>query len=137
MLLYTSGTECKDHPTFSKHHLCLRLHLYMDEFEVVNPLGSKKSKHKLLAVYFPLGNLGAKLTTKLKHIFLISLCKSMILLDPKYSYEDILKPLVEDLKNLSNDGIPVDVNGSPLRISGAVATVSTDNLGAHQPGAFT
>lgn len=36
---YTSGSEFNSHPIFSKHGLYLRLHLYIDEFEVVNPLG--------------------------------------------------------------------------------------------------
>lgn len=39
---YTSGSEFNSHPIFSKHGLYLRLHLYIDEFEVANPLGSKK-----------------------------------------------------------------------------------------------
>ena len=39
---------------------CIRIMLYQDAFEVANPLGSAKSKHKILAVYYSLGNLMAK-----------------------------------------------------------------------------
>lgn len=36
---------------------CLKLILYQDAFEVVNPLGSAKNQHKVLAMYFSLANL--------------------------------------------------------------------------------
>ena len=134
---YTSGSEFKNHPVFSKHRICLRLHLYIDDFEVVNPLGSKKSIHKLCAVYFTLGNLGPKFTSKLKHIFLSILCRTKFLQDENISYQDILKPLIHDLKLLASEGITVEVNGHKMQIFGAVTTVSADNLGAHQLARFT
>ena len=98
---YTSGTEFKCHPIFSQHRICLRLHLYIDEFEVVNPLGSNKSIYKLCGVYFTLGNLGPKFTTELRHIFLCILCRNIVLKDVNYSYQDILKPLIDDLAKLA------------------------------------
>ena len=55
---YTDGTIYKKHSFVSKGHNHLRIHLYTDEFEVVNPLGSKKTLHKLCAFYFLLGNIG-------------------------------------------------------------------------------
>ena len=134
---YTSGSEFKSHPIFSKHRICLRIHLYIDEFEVVNPLGSKKSIHKLCGVYFTLGNLGSKFTTKLKHIFLCVLCRNVVLKNEHCSYGQILKPLIDDLKTLATEGISVDFNGCTIQIFGALATVSADNLGAHQLGGFT
>lgn len=38
---YTDGTHFKNHPFFRDNPDALRLHFYEDEFEVVNPLGSK------------------------------------------------------------------------------------------------
>ena len=117
--------------------MCLRIHLYIDEFEVVNPLGSKKSIHKLCRVYFTIGNLGPKFTTKLRHIFLTILCRNVIFQNEHYSYKTILKPLINDLKFLATNGISVELNGSSIKVFGAIATVSDDNLGAHQLGGFT
>ncbi|XP_039866414.1 uncharacterized protein LOC120720703 [Simochromis diagramma] len=42
---------------FQENPHCLKLVLYQDAFEVVNPLGSAKKKHKVLAVYFSLLNI--------------------------------------------------------------------------------
>lgn len=134
---YTSGSEFRKHPVFSRHRICLRLHFFIDDYEVINPLGSKKSIHKLCGVYFTLGNLGPKFTSKLKYIFLSVLCRSHHLQSDNVSYQYILKPLIEDLKKLAEEGLSVNVNGHEMKIFGAVATVSADNLGAHQLGGFT
>jgi hypothetical protein len=57
---FCDGTICKNHPVLSSKSSCLTIHLYNDEFEVVNPFGSKKLKHKESAYYFFLGNLAPK-----------------------------------------------------------------------------
>lgn len=43
--------------TYSKHKSSVALILYQDAFEVVNPLGSARKKHKILAVYLTLGDI--------------------------------------------------------------------------------
>jgi hypothetical protein len=43
---YPDGKIYANHTLFSKHRICLKLHIYTDEFEVVNLLVSKKGKHK-------------------------------------------------------------------------------------------
>ena len=53
----------------------LRLHLYEDEFEIVNPLGSKRTKYKLCAFYYTIGNLSGKYRSQLKHIHLALLAR--------------------------------------------------------------
>lgn len=42
---------------FQENQTCLNLVLYQDAFKVVNPLGSAKNKHKVLAAYFSLLNM--------------------------------------------------------------------------------
>ncbi|KAL1276503.1 hypothetical protein QQF64_036126 [Cirrhinus molitorella] len=67
---YIDGSYFKEHPFFAKHPDALRLHFYEDEFEVVNPLGSKRNKHKLCAIYYSVGNVDVKHRSQLKHIHL-------------------------------------------------------------------
>lgn len=38
-------------------------------FEVCNPLGSKRNKQKLCAIYYTIGNMGTKYYSQLKHSF--------------------------------------------------------------------
>ena len=49
---YKDGLAYKSSNLFSKHSMVLRLHFYVDDFEVCNPIGSRRSIHKLTAVYF-------------------------------------------------------------------------------------
>ena len=134
---YKSGVAYKSHSIFSQYKTSLRIHLYIDEFEIVNPLGSKKSLHKLCGVYFMLGNFGPKFNTKLKHIFLCTLFRNNLLQEGVYTYDDILQPLIKDLNTLSREGLSLKLHGSTITLYGALATVSADNLGAHQLAGFT
>lgn len=49
---YRDGSAYKEHPLFGTDKMALRLHLYIDDFEVCNPIGSRRGSHKLTAVYF-------------------------------------------------------------------------------------
>ena len=57
---YKDGTIFKSHEFFRRHLIALRLHFYADEFEACNPIGTKRGKHKVFAVYYTIGNLQAK-----------------------------------------------------------------------------
>lgn len=46
------GQNFKSKQFFIENPWCLKLILYQDAFEVVNPLGSSKKKHKVVAVRY-------------------------------------------------------------------------------------
>ncbi|KAL1454668.1 hypothetical protein MTO96_043738 [Rhipicephalus appendiculatus] len=74
---YTDGAVYREHlhhviPANSTHTILLLF--YTDEIEVVNPLGAKRGKHKLLAVYCSLLNLHVKHRSRLQNIYLDSAC---------------------------------------------------------------
>lgn len=48
----TDGWAIKSNAMFSSDPDSLKVMLFQDAFEVANPLGSAKTKHKVLAVYF-------------------------------------------------------------------------------------
>ncbi|RXN21976.1 zinc finger protein [Labeo rohita] len=73
---YTDGEQFKSCELSCLSNL--RLHFYIDEFEIVNPLGSKRGKHKLTAVYFKLGNIDKKYTSKLENIYQREYCFSSL-----------------------------------------------------------
>lgn len=49
--------------------------LYQDSFEVVNPLGSAKKKHKLIGVYYTLANFASEERSNIDHLQLVLLCR--------------------------------------------------------------
>ena len=44
---FCDGSQFKAHPLFSTNPLALQIHLYYDDMEVCNPLGSNTKTHKL------------------------------------------------------------------------------------------
>ena len=97
---------------------CVQIFLYFDELELCNPLGSKRSIHKIGAYkpcipdnfvldisflcagafYFTLGNISPKYRSKLKSIQLLALVKNSLI--KKYGMNSVLEPIVKDLKAL-------------------------------------
>ena len=136
---YKDGTIFKSHEFFRRHPMALRLHFYADEFEVCNPIGAKRGKHKVFAVYYTIGNLQAKYRSQLKFIHLAILIRypDMVCLqadDP--SCKELYGPLMKDLDVLSTQGITISLHGNEITYLAALATFSGDNLSAHSIAGF-
>ncbi|XP_041823596.1 uncharacterized protein LOC121628577 [Melanotaenia boesemani] len=120
----SDGLYFKNHPLFSKQKYALQILLYYDDFEMANPLGSKKGIHKLGCVYFTLKNLPPKMNSVLMNVHLAVLFYTEDL--KKYGFEEILKPLIDDLEILETQGIKLPFIEEPL--FGSVIQVTGDNL---------
>lgn len=106
--------------------------LYQDAFEVVNPLGSGRKKHKLLAVYMTLGDILPYNRSCIDPMQLVMLCR-----DADYVFfgqEKVFSCLLRDLKDLERSGIAV-AEGETVK--GVVIAIAGDNLGSHSLGGFT
>lgn len=115
---------------FFQNNKNLQIILFQDAFEICNPLGSSKLKHKILAIYMTLGNLPPWLRTKVEHINLVALIYEKQVKD--FSFDKCLNRILTDLKTLETTGIQVNnevFNGSLFAVVG-------DNLGSHQIGGF-
>lgn len=131
---YCDGTFYKSNNLFKLEEPSLQIQLYFDDFTIVNPLGNKTKRHKLGAFYFVLGNLPPQCRSKLHVIQLLILCRSIDL--KTFGYGTLLRPLIQDLKVLEQDGIEVEVNKVKHSFRGTVSFVSADNLAAHSLGGF-
>ncbi|CAN7940078.1 unnamed protein product, partial [Ixodes hexagonus] len=85
--------------------------LYSDEVEIVNPLGAKRGAHKLTTVYFALLNMHLRHRSKLKSVYLVILAKFKHV--EKHGFDAVLKPLLDELEQLSCNGLTITVNGVP------------------------
>lgn len=91
------GAQCN--PLFKAEPSSLGLMLYQDAFEVVNPLGSSKKKHKILAVYLTLTDVLPHNRSSIDQMQLVLLCKEQ---DFKYfGMAKVFEPLIKDLKKSS------------------------------------
>ena len=88
-------------------------------------MGSSKSRNKLACFYFYVGNIGTRHCSSLKNIFVALVVKADTL--KKHCLDEIVSPLFQQFQT---EGIIVENHTS--RIYGSIATISADNLGAHQ-----
>jgi hypothetical protein len=127
---FADGMVCSSHPMLSTERDLLRLHFYIDDFEVCNPIGSHRGKHKHTAVYFLLGNIDVRHWSNTDNIHMCILANAADV--KKYGLSQVMQPLIDDLKVLQQRGL--DVNRKTFH--GFMATFSADNLASHQIGGF-
>ena len=131
---YTDGEAFLTHQYFSGNPNAIRIHGYVDEFEVCNPLGSSRLKHKLTGLYYFIGNVGPQNTSSLRSIHLAVLARSAFV--KKYGLVKILDRFLADIQSFELNGISVEMNNTQINVYGSVATMSADNLASHQLGGF-
>ena len=72
----------------------------MDEIQLCNPIGSYN--HKVVQVYFSLGNIPAKFRSRYHSINLLSIFYNEQV--EAFGLDELLKPIVEEIKKLE-DGV--------------------------------
>ena len=130
---YEDGSAFKNNDLFKCHPKSLQIHLYLDEAQVCDALGSKTFFNKEVFVYFTLGNLDLKFRSNLKNIFLLSIFPNHFV--KEYSLNVLLRPIVDELKQLE-DGVDFIIGGVSRKIYGTLAIFTADNLGAYLAAGF-
>ena len=125
------GLLFKSNPMFKNESF--QIILYQDAFEIVNPLGSARKKHKVLGVYFTLANKEPHLRSSIDHMQLVMLCTESNL---KFGQDKVFSNLVADLQLLENNGVRVKSFDGEKMMGGTVCAIVGDNLGSHGIGGF-
>ncbi|CAB4006554.1 Hypothetical predicted protein [Paramuricea clavata] len=122
---FMDGCVAKQNLLFIELPNAIKIILYQDSFEVVNPLGSAKKKHKILGVYLTLGNIYPQNRSKIDQMQLVLLIREV---DFKYfGQEAVFRVLVKDLKKIEETGVHFENE----YVRGTVAMFLGDNLGSH------
>ena len=95
---YEDGENYRLNPFFQQHPNALQIHLYFDEVQMCNAMSSYN--HKVVFVYFTLGNLSPRFRSTYKSINLLAI----------FYYDQValhvinllLRPIIEDIKKLEN-----------------------------------
>ncbi|CAI5687008.1 unnamed protein product [Oreochromis niloticus] len=127
----SDGRIFKSNNFFDTNPSCLKLLLYQDAFEVVNPLGSAKTKHKVLAVYVSVANLPVHVRSDTDHMFLVLLCREKDFRE--FGHANVFSELLTDLKELEENGI---VTSDKTVVKGTLFCIAGDNLGSDCIGGF-
>ena len=103
---FIDGKSYKNSSYFKKYPHALRIELNYDEVVVNNSMGSNVDGHKIGAFYFTVQNMPHELNSKISSVHLLALAYAADI--KKYGIHRILKPLLDDLKELENDaGVPL------------------------------
>lgn len=109
---------------------CINLLVYCDEFEVSNPIGSSRRKHKILAFYYTLCEIPQSERQISAKMQLILMVKS---LDAKeFDMKLYLGKFIQDLKDLELNGLAL--NGETRTV--VLHSIVADSLGANWVGGF-
>ncbi|XP_031339512.1 uncharacterized protein LOC116181630 [Photinus pyralis] len=128
------GISFKNNLFYENNPHALQLILYQDAFEICNPLGSSRKKHKVVGIYFTVNNIPSRHWSKVGHIQLIGLVYEKTI--KMLGFHKVLTVLLEDLKFIEVTGVEVEVDNKRINIKGSLLSVIGDNLGSHQVGGF-
>ncbi|XP_022176334.1 uncharacterized protein LOC111037844 [Myzus persicae] len=125
MTNFIQGSLWKEKIALYHNKIVVPFFMYIDDFEINNPLGSKSMKHAISAVYysFPLN----EQSSKLNNIFLAALLKSHDL--KSYGNDLCFKQLVEEFNSLEKNGILINTPDGPKTVHFILGLIIGDNLG--------
>lgn len=130
---FNDGLLVHNHPLFSTDNIALKLLIYYDDVNIANPMTNKV--HHLGLFYYQLVNIKSVYHGKLKSIHLFAICKKPYI--KEFGLNEILKPLVDDLKELGSDsGYPFDIGGGTVYLRGAVLAGIADTPASQAIGCF-
>lgn len=129
---FREGLFCK---TNSFPPNTLFINIYYDDAEIANPLGSKSGKHKLGNFYFSILDLPQHMLSSTDNIYLLATLKTLDL--KSSSVNSVMKIIIQELKELWNEGITFEHNGQKQNLKIALAQMLGDNLGLHTILGFT
>lgn len=134
-------THCLNSSSFKKkvdlysEKTIIPYYLYIDDFEINNPLGSHATVDSICGVYYNFPSLPQHLLSKLDFIFVAAYFKSN---EQKiFGNASFLQPLVKELIKLQNEGVVVETDGGCRRVHFILANILGDNLGLNNVLGFT
>ena len=108
--------------------------LYSDAVEISNPLGWARGRHKIIQVYYTLCEIPRSQRSQIDRTQLVMVFREKLL--KVYGYDEIFKCLIDDLKDLEQEGIEVIYPTRKIVKLGVLA-YSGDNLESHGMGGFS
>jgi hypothetical protein len=127
---YSDGTNYKN---VHFKEPAIELIFYMDAFELTSPIGPC-NKHKMMGIYYTLGNLPTNLR------FRQDIIQLAIIVDEKHMSKyknEIFAPLIRDLQYLENIGVENTNYNKITHLKGLVVHMVGDNEGLHEIGGFS
>lgn len=118
-------TKCSNHAG----KLVIPFHLYFDDWEPDNALGSHRKLNSIAATYILFPTLPKHVSSLLENILVVQLFKSK---DKLYGDSKTYINLVKECSALEKNGILLKINNKVIRVYFMLGLILGDNLGIHE-----
>lgn len=92
----------------------LQLQIFIDSYEVCDPLKPNANKHSQIAIYFAIRNMPPHLAYNMENIHLVTLCNVNNIKSSEINYNYLWEKIVQEIRQLETDGILLS-DGETLR----------------------
>lgn len=114
---------------YKDNDIVIPYHLYFDDWEPDNALGSHKKLNSIAATYAILPTIPPKYNSLLENILAIQLFKSI---DKKFSEEKTYLNLLKECIYIEKEGITLMIEGKSVKVFFVLGLIIGDNLGVHE-----
>ena len=128
------GLIYKQNNYFQENPEAFAIMMYSDGVELTNPLASGKGKHKIVQLFWTLGEIPRFQRSTIDRLQLGLVFKEKLL--KKFSHAQIFKCLLEDLVLLESEGVDIK-EPFPRKVKAGLLLYSGDNLEAHLIGGYS
>lgn len=112
---------------YSKNDIVIPMFLYLDSFEINNPLGSHAGQQSLTGVYYSFPTIPSHCLSSLQNIFVAMIFKSRD--NKKFGNDSCLYNLVNELTDLATTGLEIITSNKVHKVFIVLGLVLGDNLG--------
>lgn len=120
---------------FSTTDIVIPFFLYIDSFEINNPLGSHRGVQAITGVYYSFPTMPTEFLSSLGNIFVAMIFKSDD--NKRFGNELCLNQLIQTVKEMAVSGIEICVNGRNIKVFFVLGLLLGDNLGLNSALGFT
>ncbi|KZS17764.1 Uncharacterized protein APZ42_016191 [Daphnia magna] len=133
---HRDSSHYSTHEFFKRYPYAVRLQIFYDDVDLVNPLGTKVKKHEIGNFCFVILNLPPLLNSSFKNIHPFAIVKTQHW--KKYGFGIVIKEFMKEITILESEGgMLLDIpSRSNFRVHGTIATLCADTKGAHEIGGF-
>ncbi len=128
--------DFRSHRLFNEFSGAVRIQIFSDDLEVVNPCGSKTTNHQQAMFCFTIINLPPCSLSQLPHIHPFAIYKTLDVVEDNFVF--VIREFMFELHELeSKNGMLLDVADlADFRIRETLVSVCADTKGAHEIGGF-
>lgn len=107
---FCCGQKFKENDLFSTEPNSIQVQLFIDGFNVCDPLKSSSRVHNQVGIYFSVRNLPPELAYNMNNIHLVALCNANDLKQKHTDYNNLWDEIAKDIARLERIGIVIDNN---------------------------